>query len=135
MDSFYFIVLVTASVILILLLTFIGTLLYTSKSTTKFPPATNICPDYWDIGADKTCQYPQVANSRNVGNLKAGRSGTVYQVQDTATPGLNTDKTRIDFSHPGWATLYPSTTSGCAKKKWAIDNSIEWDGVSNSAIC
>ena len=136
MEQFYFIVLITASVILILLLTFIGILLYSSTTATKFPPANNICPDYWLINPDKTCQFPQIMTGRNQGKLASSISNGVTQITDKSTlPFLTTDKKSIDFSKGAWASLYPSTTANCAKKKWAIDNGIEWDGYSNSYNC
>ena len=127
MEQFYFIVLVAASVILILLLTFIGTLLYTSSSTSKFPPTAGICPDYWVINSDKTCKIPQNSGARNIGNVLKN------VLTSDNTPGLT--GTSINFSHNDWASLYPSTTAFCAKQKWARDNRLEWDGITNSAGC
>ena len=132
MDQFYFIVLLSASVILILLLTFIGVLLYSSESTTKFPPANSICPDYWTINADRTCGFPQNPTARNIGNIKA-TAGIIASNQQI--PGLSGNGKSINFSDSGWASLYPSTTAKCAKKKWTIDNRIEWDGISNTSNC
>ena len=127
MEQFYFIVLVAASVILILLLTFIGTLLYTSTSTSKFPPTAGICPDYWTINSDKTCKIPQNAGSRNIGNVLKNA------LTSATTPGLN--GTSINFSADAWASMYPSTTAFCAKQRWVRENRLEWDGITNSSSC
>jgi hypothetical protein len=34
-----------------------------------------------------------------------------------------------------WNAYYPGMTTRCAKRKWAIDNGIVWDGVSNYNGC
>ena len=126
MEQFYFIVLVSASVILILLLTFIGTLLYTSTSTAPFPPTANICPDYWQITSNKTCKIPS-PGARNPFTYLSSLPSEQQPV------GLN--GTSIDFGHADWSRKYSGMTALCAKKKWAEANRITWDGITNSSSC
>ena len=56
--SFQIIVVSTALVILILILTTIGYALYNHNKNLKFPPVTGDCPDYW-VSKDTLCTNPK----------------------------------------------------------------------------
>lgn len=69
------IILMVAGVILILVLSFIGYMMYMAKSTTQFPPDISECPDYWKVVGLEKCE-----NVMNLGSC----------------PGIH------DFSGPEW---------------------------------
>ena len=136
MEDFYWIVLVVAAVILILSMTFIGVVMYTSTSSAVFPPRANACPDYWAVGDDSgkvTCDGSAV-NQKNLGNLSttaAITSATPTDARKSASAGV------IYSADTSWANAanYPGKTGFCAKQAWAVNNGITWDGVSNSNVC
>ena len=68
--------LLIGTVCLVLVLTWIGYMLYKSKSELVFPPTIAQCPDYWEVTGDNVCN-----NVKNLGN----HSGS------------------MDFSGSGWS--------------------------------
>lgn len=61
--TFQKIVLFIALVILILMLAFVGVMLYRSKETAVWPPQVSECPDYWKVIGVNKCQ-----NDKGLGN-------------------------------------------------------------------
>jgi hypothetical protein len=157
MDSFYMIVLSIAIVVLILLLTFVGILMRKARGADIFPPVTNMCPDYWDASSTPgVCILPNTTSTANyntgsLGVTSAGGSSMSKlttkpaQVKNGAANELKygyrestsaTDPSTFNMSDiKGWADAYPGYTLKCAHRKWAIDNGISWDGVSNFNGC
>lgn len=157
MDSFYVIVLSIAIVILILLLTFVGILMKKAKGADIFPPVTNMCPDYWDASSTPgVCILPpkRAGTSYNIGSLAVDAAAGAKMTKLTTTPAQiaggdatqlkygyhesssATDPTTFNMSDTkGWADAYPGYTLKCAHRKWAIDNGISWDGVTNYNGC
>jgi hypothetical protein len=138
MEQFYLIVLAIAVVVLIGMLTFIGVLLYTSKSTIPFPPLKNPCPDYWQIMQDSTdgsvrCKQSGTASSKNVRQSNDFSPGIYTSTRD-ATAQSNTAAV-INPNAPEWARLYANKSADCAKAKWANNLGIVWDGYTNSTGC
>lgn len=145
MDGFYTTILTVASIILILLLTYVGILLYYAKGTEVFPPNQKPCPDYWVMNADGKCVFPLADTSRNRGSL--GDSIDKYKLSTTAvagTPGYTVGTvgangavtgSTIDFSNAGWKTKYGKPSELCNKKRWSEIYNIEWDGVTNTNQC
>lgn len=108
MDRFYKIALIIAFVILIICLIGIGILMQYQNAGMKFPVHPNICPDLWKVTADnKGCQIPDLKT--NVGNL------SLNGVSDMS----------YNFTNNNICTNY----------KWAKQNDINWDGVSNYTGC
>ena len=66
--NFQIILLCVAIVILILMLSFIGYVLYKKKFNYKFPPVIGECPDYW-IAQNNTCTNP-----KNLGKCRGSKS-------------------------------------------------------------
>jgi hypothetical protein len=122
MDSFYIIVLVVAIVLLILVLVFISLLMRNSTGAGAFPPVANTCPDYWDYDNSDpnrpVCKMP--TNGINKGNL-------------TSIPTGYGSGNNLDMSDTIWSS--GGLTANCAKNKWANENNIQWDGVSNYNSC
>jgi hypothetical protein len=110
MASFQNIVMITATIILIITLCFIGLALYNQKYKADFPPIIANCPDYW------------IDLSGNGGDCRRDSRNTT---------GTCTDS--MDFTKPQWTG---QGTGQCAKYKWAKSCNLTWDGITNNAdIC
>jgi hypothetical protein len=56
--NFQFTVIIVATIILILMLTFVGYALYNNRFNKQFPPVIGECPDYW-VSQDNQCTNPR----------------------------------------------------------------------------
>jgi hypothetical protein len=132
MDTFYLTTLTVATLLLILILAYIGTkMLNKSNSALVFPPSASSCPDYWLMSDDGTqCMIPEYG-SKNSGNMY-DITGKIELTQND-TFGLSSDNTKINFNDAGWKTT--GKTNTCAQKDWANINGILWDGVNNYNSC
>ena len=138
MERFHVIVLSIATIILILLLIFIGILLSKGNTNLAYPPNYGICPDYWSIEEESgKCVIPAFsADAVNIGNIYGPDPGPNPSLVDSIinTPGYSyvvDDQVvthYIDFNDDGW-------TGVCSKQKWANEHGIVWDGVSNYNSC
>ena len=139
METFHIIVLAVATIALVLILIFIGILLSKGNTNLAYPPNYGVCPDYWEIDKNTNrCIIPKYSdNAVNFGNIYGSDPVPPEpQLQDAViqTPGYGYDISDniithyIDFSNNSWASV-------CDKKKWANENDIVWDGVSNYNNC
>jgi hypothetical protein len=158
MDSFYLTVLSVATIILILALTYVGVLLYSTKSVSSFPPMKNPCPDYWRYDNVKGCEFPKTTASKNRGSMGvvAGKEAIITGDSEPKFKGLSILKydddiatseatatyngaihkrTFFDMNNSGWDNIYGKKGKLCNQKHWAIANKISWDGVSNTNEC
>jgi hypothetical protein len=141
MDNFQMIVLAIAVLILIVILTFIGITLATSKKSVVFPPVSNTCPDYWQVSSDgKSCTVPSSSTVTNTGSIFNKDGGKLQDSFTTTkltarypfgTPGYSDGI--ISFSDAGWTSNGKSAI--CQQKSWANNYGIQWDGVSNYNRC
>ena len=134
METFHLVVLSVATVLLILVLIFIGLLMDKGDKNLAYPPSYGTCPDYWTLSTDGSkCIIPTFQNNINVGSMYDNNTEqlTQYVVQ---TPGFSYDMSNnivtnyIDFNNAGW-------TGMCSKKEWANMLGVVWDGVSNYNEC
>jgi hypothetical protein len=158
MELFHILVISFAIIFLIIILTIIGILMKYQDKSTVFPPVANKCPDYWTLAAfdGKSCNLPG-SSKKNVGTLydttnalqikpgttvKTGTSTSIhaFPVYTPATNSVgNTDNVftdpiqRIDFTNEAWGNQ--GKTDICAKKQWADNWGISWDGISNYNNC
>jgi hypothetical protein len=112
MATFQKIVMISATIILIIALSFIGLALYRQKYKADFPPVIANCPDYWidSSGNGKACNLDSNPNNQ-----------------------VGTCKGPMDFTAPQWSG---TGTGDCAKFKWAKSCNLSWDGITNNAdIC
>lgn len=129
-DSFYLIILSVATFILILVLGFMGWMLSHQKDEIIFPQVTISCPDFWTLSENNKCLQPDSGkfNSGDANSLtqyKAIGSATNIDVPGKIDGGFNS-------SDAGWGTGKSAT---CNKRKWANDNGIIWDSVTNVNFC
>lgn len=127
METFYLIVLSVAIILLIIILAYIGVYGMNEKSKSAFPPVKYDCPDYWQKNEEGKCVIP--TSGPNMGAFNGG--------DFSLPPGINNNNNNnnidaIDFEDPAWSA---SGSSRCAQKKWANDNGIVWDTVSNYNQC
>lgn len=136
MEWFYFITIAIAIILLIVVLTFIGSRMIGNKkggnTDTGYPPITSTCPDLWESYVDDDnkvwCKVPEYDTS-NIGSLRPSRTADI--VQNTTYPKVKNDSTgTIQL-----ADMMDSEIPMCSKKGWANMNNIAWDGVSNYNQC
>ena len=127
MEQFYIITIIVAVVLLILILTYIGVYVMGGSDKTPYPPESLQCPDYWEkSGAD--CIIPG-ANTTNAGTR--GGSGVLENTPSGAAYIANNVLKTDDAS---WQTS-DGLSAKCAKKLWANNNNVVWDGISNYNSC
>lgn len=137
MDSFQITVLLVAAILLIAIFTTVGILSKYTTSDKVYPPISNTCPDYWAVDTSGNCIIPPTAASINVGDSYA--SGIInfttddQDVNKIYTPGYISDGGKINFADPLWGTKGKSIE--CAKKSWASQSKVIWDGISNYNSC
>lgn len=127
MEQFYVITITVAVVLLILILTYIGVYVMGGQDKSAYPPESLQCPDYWEkSGAD--CIIPGAATT-NAGtrNIDGSWVNTPSDAAYIANNVLKTD----DAS---WQTS-DGLSAKCAKKLWANNNNVVWDGISNYNSC
>lgn len=130
MEWFYLTVLAIAILLLIIMLTFIGTRIKQNEksgntSNDIFPPVKNSCPDLWEATQEGDIIQCNIPTNNNIGILKDS-DGNIDDLTAGDIIGLNTNKDAIDFS---------SYETECDKKRWADKYNIKWDGVSNYNQC
>ncbi len=136
MDSFYLIVLGVATLVLIILLAFLGWNMSNAKKGTKYPVITTTCPDNWTSekdGANILCKRPlDGANQFNRGDAKLSE----YMKTTTSVGYVSTDKTDyLNFADNKWNTDVKTPNPTCAKKAWAKTYGIKWDSVDSANYC
>jgi len=138
MEWFYFAVIVVAIILLIIMLTYIGTRMVSDRrsgvSSSVFPPVKNTCPDLWEStmsGNIVSCKIP-ASSASNVGDLYTNGKSDAANFDIGTVSGSLTDRT-VTFSASTENTL--GTSGDCAKKKWANMHGISWDGISNYNQC
>lgn len=135
MEWFYLTVLAVAILLLIIMLTFIGTRIKNNEksadsSNNVFPPVQNTCPDLWEatqVDDIIQCKIP----TEEKPNMKKNNTGNIRDnegnIDDLAAAAVGYNKNgTMDFS---------SYETECEKKRWADKHNIKWDGISNYNQC
>jgi hypothetical protein len=121
-NNFQKIVLMIAIVMFILVMIFVGSVLYQNKFSGAFPPIVSECPDYWidkqmsltdpDADSDQVKTSQSCFNTKNLGNTSCSKT--------------------MDFTGNFWQ----GSDGACNKYKWAKGCDLTWDGITNSpSIC
>lgn len=111
--NFYKTVCIVALVILVVSLAFIGSALAGSSKNMMFPPNISKCPDNYEIVYDEYGDFGTCKNDAN----------TISEC----------DEEKFDddvYNMPGIG----ATSGACAKKKWAKNCKVDWDGLTNNNI-
>jgi hypothetical protein len=133
-DSFYLIILSVAVFILILALGFSGWMLSHQKDQIDFPNITATCPDFWTIDGTGNCVQPDASNF-NYGkdaNILSNYIALGTTNAAGAVPGKVSGATSFNSKDDAWGS---GKEAICDKRKWATDNSIKWDTVTNVNFC
>lgn len=131
MDNFYLIVLGAASLILILMLAFMGWTISNANKTTKYPTITTTCPDNWTPVPTDT--YPGLCERPVSGKYNFGNADLTTYMTASGVGVIAGNATKMNFSPDVWSGTGIDPT--CAKKKWADKYNITWDSVTNAAYC
>jgi hypothetical protein len=144
MDSFYWIVLTLASLVLIGALAFIGWTMGNQKKGTKYPTITTTCPDNWKAVKSSDgkvyCQRPDT-NEYNRGDSSldaymadTSKNGTTTLKGNGSTAGSGNgfNMSLLDFDATAWGANGNPT---CAKREWATKYKVKWDSVENANYC
>lgn len=107
MEAFQKFVLLTAIIILIIALVFIGTALSKAKNGT-WPPLTPECPDYWII--DGSGNNTKCINIKDLG---------------TCPPQQGNKHLIMNFN----TNAFTGSNGNCAKYTWANKCNVSWDGI------
>ena len=137
MDSFYLIVLAVATLVLILMLAFLGWNMSNAKKGTQFPTITTSCPDNWKSekltlagGAEIiACKIP--TTNFNKGNDKL--SG--YMSNPSSVGYIAGNPEHLNFANTLWNKNSKIPNPTCAKKNWAKTYGVVWDSVDNANYC
>lgn len=142
MDSFYWIVLTLASLVLIGMLSFIGWTMSNQKKGTKYPTVTTSCPDNWIAvkSSDNKvyCQRPKTFNAGDADLNKyindSSKPGYTTLKGNGTTAGTGNDFTEslLDFDSAAWGA---NGNPVCAKRTWASNYKVKWDSVENANYC
>lgn len=162
METFHWIVMGIALFFLIIILVLVGLMMRRNMSNKiKFPPVQQTCPDLWVNDGSGNCYYVgQNGGSGFINNTsdntlsyKGDKSFPVYVNSKSAwkdSTGSTKSPSFVGTSLPSfitpnqnYATFNPNDTvwskNGslplCQQKKFANNNNIYWDGVSNSNQC
>ena len=112
--NFYKQVIVIAIIVLIISLSFIGTVLSQSSSDVRFPPNVGQCPDFYKKISETECE-----STKNM-HFDSEPKCRVLDFQD------------LKYLRSGTGP----NSGACEKKKVAIDCGITWDGLTNNTdIC
>lgn len=163
MEAFHWIVIGVALFFLIIILVLVGLMMRTSMSKNNiFPPVQQTCPDLWVNDGSGNCYY--VGNNGGSGltgttstqNAYSGDASFPIYVYNNGSGWTNSSNG--DSSAPPYVpSSLPSPLTGssnyavfktsdttwsnkgsvqlCQQKKFANNNNIYWDGVSNSNQC
>ncbi len=131
------IVLGAIGVLLILMLTAVGLLMYSAKAKPE-APLRSPCPDYWEFDGSG-CRFNSGVNTGEllISTITAAPSPPSTP-DNTSIYYVTTDDPAVHKVNPKsnkWSQLYPGMTADCAKGKWARDLGIVWDGYTNSTEC
>ena len=144
MDSFYLIVLGVATLVLILMLAFLGWNMSQVKKGSRYPTNTTSCPDNWTperktIGDAKVLVCNRPASGYNRGDDAKLGSKSPYNV--SLSSFMNNEKTgdkingaHLNFSSEEWGK-YNNKDVTCEKRDWANSYGIKWDSVESANYC
>jgi len=118
-NNFQKIVLTVAIIIFIILLLFIGSVLYNEKRNSSFPPVVSSCPDFW-LDREITTQ------TSIDGNNSSETTGKCYNNHNLGNPSCSKE---MDFTGDFWT----GTDGTCNKYKWAKGCDLTWDGITNNS--
>ena len=135
MDSFYLIVLGVATLVLIMMLAFLGWTMSQTKKGDNYPQIVKTCPDNWTVNSTIVpgkivCERPQI-NEANYGKDSLGD-----YMRNAASVGYVAGNTgHLNFTNDLWSSNTETPNPNCAKRKWASTYEIKWDSLESANYC
>lgn len=133
MDNFQKIVLGIATIVLIIILITVGMLINKDNTNTVFPPHADKCPDYWT--EQKTETDGKIVTKCNPHTINSGESNQFSSPLNFDDPESNEYFNKYQNGDSAGQAIYTGLSDICAKKKWANENKVIWDGISNYNAC
>ena len=133
MDSFYFIVLGVATLVLILMLAFLGWTMSQTKKGSNYPEIVKTCPDNWmveTVDGKIVCKRP-VAGQANRGSASLNS----YMGLSTSPGYVAANTNYLNFANDLWSTDTTTPNPNCAKRNWAKKYEIKWDSIDSANSC
>ena len=112
------------TIILVIILIYLGMNINTPNTSKPWPPLTANCPDYWaDVNGDGSNCIATKDN--NTGDW------TSFNTSNPITTASTTSPSSFTSTVPNFVTNaeYIGANGTCAKYKWATTNKISWDGI------
>lgn len=142
MDTFYLIVLGVATLVLILMLAFLGWNMSQVKKGSRYPTITTTCPDNWTaetktIGDAKVLVCNRPTSGYNMGNDTKQGNTVPYNV--SLPSFMRNEKTgdKINGAYilPTSEEWGKKKNATCEKRDWANAYGIRWDSVESANYC
>jgi hypothetical protein len=133
MDYFYFTISIIAIVLLIIILTFFGLMMQKRNKGAPFPPIANPCPDYWKVNENGTCSPTIKSDKDGVKTYFNTGSLSIPLTKSADSAPYATESNTFDPQDVKWASKGKSAV--CAQRDFALQNGIQWDGVSSYNGC
>lgn len=135
MDSFYFIVLGVATLVLILMLAFLGWTMSQTKKGSNYPEIVKTCPDNWMVDSTIVpgkivCKRPE-SNEANRGSSSLGD----YMSNNVSVGYVKDNTNYLNFANDLWSTDTNTPNPNCAKRNWAKKYEIKWDSIDSANYC
>jgi hypothetical protein len=108
MEGFQKLVLISAIIILIIALVFMGMVLSSAHSQ-EWPPLVSECPDWWIV--DGSGNNTKCINVKDLGVCSPHSDNNEHQ--------------QMDFNLPA----FTGSNGTCAKYSWANKCKVSWDGI------
>ncbi len=122
--SYYMTVAIVATIVLIFILTFLGTMIRAGRYTGQWPPVIDKCPDFWQDTSGNQMILDAAGNP--LPSSVDPDSKMCYSVN-----GLN-DTNGIGVAGVNFGDAkYNGVSGNQEKKKWAAANNVSWDGITN----
>jgi len=139
MDSFYFIVLGVATLVLILMLAFLGWTMSQTKKGSNYPEIVKTCPDNWmveTVDGKIVCKRP-VAGQANRGSVANGASDSLddYMSNNVSVGYVKDNTDHLNFANDLWSSDTNTPNPNCAKRNWAKKYEIKWDSIDSANYC
>jgi hypothetical protein len=131
--SFYSIVILIATILLIMILAYLGIEISKEREDAAFPPEHSVCPDFWQQIGPAGCSIP--LESRHPNNSGIFNSSGNLKFELDRPPGYTNDPQDgmfIDMAADGWGT---GDIARCNKSNWSKKYDIVWDGITNFNKC
>jgi len=128
---FYKVVFTITAVLAILVLAGMGVIMLVSKNRMDWPPDVAECPDYWKVTGPDLCSADMSignAGSTGVHSFAAASSCNPGGSGNPAGPCGSYKQMMIDQGTTG---ALAAGSPRCLRKKWAVQNGIYWDGITN----